>query len=249
MAIRVSLFAVASAVVLALIVGLGSVECLPAPQDLSVAGTNATDASAFVPTKPPVVWAPAHSNNYKPANRGAPGTIKYVVIHTTQGSYSGSVSWFQNAAAGVSAHYTINNHNCGKYASYNRNQPDGQITQSVSDINIAYHVASANTYSIGIEHAAYLDPANSYRVVGSFSTPMYDSSARLTAYVCYAYGIAINRNNIIGHNEDYKIGGTSDHMDPGPSWNWTYYIDLVNRYRAAYENGTIEPPKVELPNF
>ena len=79
-----------------------------------------------MPRKPPVVWYPAHPNNYTAANRPNSHRIDRVVIHVTQGSWSGAVNWFQNPNAGVSAHYTVRS-------------SDGKIAQSVSDTNIAYH--------------------------------------------------------------------------------------------------------------
>src|SRR2546429_476351 len=36
------------------------------------------------------------------------------------------------------------------------------------------------------------------------------------------------RSHIIGHNE---VPGT-DHSDPGPTWNWTYYMSLVRACSA-----------------
>src|SRR4029078_1230864 len=73
------------------------------------------------------LWSPAYSGNYQVASRGA-AQINNIVIHTTQGSYSGTISWFKNAAANVSAHYVVRS-------------SDGQITQMVDDKNIAWHDA------------------------------------------------------------------------------------------------------------
>jgi len=42
------------------------------------------------------------------------------------------------------------------------------------------------------------------------------------------YGIPADRAHIIGHNE---VPGT-DHSDPGPTWNWTYYMSLVRACSA-----------------
>src|SRR3712207_165691 len=93
-----------------------------------------------------------------------------VVIHVTQGSWSGAVNWFQNPNAGVSAHYTVRS-------------SDGKIAQSVSDTNIAYHAGQwpYNVHSIGIEHEGFVsDPK-------WFTPEMYRSSARLLAYLCRWY--------------------------------------------------------------
>ena len=160
-------------------------------------------------SKPPVVWYPAHSNNYTGANRPRSHRITRVVIHVTQGSWSSAVNWFQNPAAGVSAHYTVRSR-------------DGKIAQSVSDINIAYHAGNwtYNQHSIGIEHEGYINNKS------WFTPEMYRSSAKLTAFVCRRYGIPIDRRHIIGHNE---VPG-ADHTDPGQWWWWSYYMRRVRHF-------------------
>lgn len=60
--------------------------------------------------------------------------ITNVAIHTTQGSYAGTISWFKNPGAIVSAYYVVRS-------------SDGQ-TQMVKKSDMAYHVRSANSYTI-----------------------------------------------------------------------------------------------------
>ncbi|MGI5177891.1 N-acetylmuramoyl-L-alanine amidase [Dactylosporangium sp. CA-152071] len=158
---------------------------------------------AALPEYGPARWVPANAANY---GAGRSSRITTVVIHVTQGSYAGTVNWFQNPAAGVSAHYVVKSSN-------------GEITQMVREGDTAYHARSANAYGVGIEHEGYVDnPA-------WFTDAMYRSSAALTRYLCDKYGIPKNRTGIKGHNE---IPG-NDHTDPGPNWNWNYYISLVNQ--------------------
>src|SRR5690606_13612290 len=99
---------------------------------------------------PAARWVPASSSNYTVANRESDGnSIDYVIIHTTQGSYSGTISWFQNPSSKVSAHYVIRS-------------SDGEITQMVQNKDIAWHAGNwnYNVHSIGIEHEGYVsDPA------------------------------------------------------------------------------------------
>ncbi|MFC5218955.1 N-acetylmuramoyl-L-alanine amidase, partial [Streptomyces coerulescens] len=149
----------------------------------------------------PAHWVPAHTNNYQ-ASRSA--AIDKVVIHVTQGSYAGSISWFQNPSAGVSAHYVIRS-------------SDGDVTQMVRDTDTAYHARSANASALGIEHEGYVDNPS------WFTDAMYRSSAALTRHLCDRYGIPKDRAHIVGHNE---LPG-NDHTDPGPHWNWAYYMQLV----------------------
>ncbi|MEZ4222828.1 MAG: FG-GAP-like repeat-containing protein [Polyangiaceae bacterium] len=150
-------------------------------------------------------WNPAYSGNYTNANRGA-AQINYVVIHTTQGSYAGTISWFKNPSAKVSSHYVVRSN-------------DGAITQMVDDRDIAWHDACFNSNTIGIEHEGYVqDPGKWY------TEAMYKASAKLTAWLCDKYGIPKDRKHILGHGE---APDCSDHTDPGSGWNWTHYMDLV----------------------
>jgi uncharacterized protein (TIGR03382 family) len=59
-----------------------------------------------------------------------------------------------------------------------------------------------------------------------FTEAMYMQSAKLTAYLADKYNIAKTHSTstIMGHGE---APDCSDHEDPGPGWNWTHYMDLV----------------------
>ncbi|MFJ2082598.1 N-acetylmuramoyl-L-alanine amidase [Micromonospora chokoriensis] len=155
----------------------------------------------------PAAWAPASTSNYTVASRPGSHQVNRVVIHLTQGSYAGAVSWFQNPAAQASAHYTFRS-------------SDGAVTQSVREKDIAWHAGNwtYNTQSIGIEHEGFVDNA------AWLTDAMYRASAALTRSLATKYGIPKDRAHIIGHNE---VPGAT-HTDPGPNWNWTYYLQLVN---------------------
>ncbi|GIF53179.1 SH3 domain-containing protein [Asanoa ferruginea] len=173
---------------------------------------------------PPAVWAPAHKDNFEVANREKSGPIDFVVIHVTQGSYAGSIAWFQNPKSEVSAHYTFRS-------------VDGAVTQSVREKDIGWHAANKdyNARSIGIEHEGFIEnPA-------WFTDAMYRSSAALTRILTRKYGIPRDRKHIIGHGEV----PTADHTDPGPYWNWTYYLELVNG-NFLKGTGTVETPTGRL---
>jgi hypothetical protein len=158
-------------------------------------GTTATDY-------PGAIWNPACTCNYQVGRTQA---ITTIVIHVTQGSYAGTISWFKDPAAQVSAHYVIRS-------------SDGQITQMVAEKDTAWHARSANPYAIGIEHEGYIDQPS------WFTDAMYRSSAALTANIADRRGIPKDRDHIKGHSE---MPG-NDHTDPGPNWNWDYYMQLVN---------------------
>ena len=174
------------------------------------------------PDYPGSSWYGAYSGNYTSASRPSSNAINKIVVHVTQGSWSGALNWFKDSRAGVSAHYTIRS-------------SDGAIGQSVQEKDIAYHAGywPYNQTSIGIEHEGYVsDPK-------WFTEAMYRSSARLSAYLCKKYKIPIDRSHIIGHAEvpgcSGSGGGAGCHTDPGGNWNWTKYMSYV---REAAGTGT-----------
>ncbi len=145
----------------------------------------------------------------------------YVVVHTTQGSYAGSVSWFQNAASNVSAHYVVRS-------------SDGQITQMVQDQDTAWHAQCYNSKSLGIEHEGFVaDPTTWY------TDAMYTESAKLTRWLADTHGIPKDRTHIIGHVEVAPSCNTGGHTDPGTGWNWTKYMGLITGGTVSPSNGTL----------
>ncbi|MSQ84900.1 MAG: hypothetical protein EXR77_18840 [Myxococcales bacterium] len=157
----------------------------------------------------PAVWKP--TVNYVNASRKV-GNVNIVVVHTTQGSFAGAVSWMQNPKAKVSAHYVISK--------------KGEVVQMVKEEDIAWHVGSENGYTIGIEHEGFVADAN-------WVTPqLLDASAKLSCYLVKKWKLAPTKANIKGHVELPK----QTHTDPGKYWPWDKYIGMV----ASCVNGT--PP-------
>jgi hypothetical protein len=162
------------------------------------------------------VWRPAYRGNYTNANRGA-AKIDIIVIHVAQGSYSGTINWFQDRRANASAHYVVSR--------------NGRVAQCVHNEDIAWHAGHwrTNTKSIGIEHAGYIGNRR------SFTRRMYRSSARLSAQLSRRFNIPADRRHIIGHNQVPGCpgpgGGVSCHRDPGRYWNWHKYVRLIRRYK------------------
>lgn len=179
----------------------------PAP-DAPAAPAPLLGSAARTPDYSSALWVPANSGNYTAASRPSTYPINYVVIHFTQGSYGSAINWFQNPSSNVSAHYVIRS-------------SDGQITQMVQEKDYAWHAGNRtyNQQSIGIEHEGFVSQPSWYTDV------MYRSSAALTRSLCLKYGIPMDRAHIIGHNE---VPGAT-HTDPGPYWNWTYYLQLVRQ--------------------
>lgn len=149
-------------------------------------------------------FAPAHSGNYRA--RTAPRTIQRVVIHITDGgaNINGTIGWFQNAKAKVSAHYVIGQ--------------DGEVVQMVRHNDVAWHASSANGDSIGIEHVA--------NTRGLMPTEaQLCASALLVNWLCQTYGIPCDRLHVLGHAE--ADPNTTHTGCPNAVWDWNAYMPMV----------------------
>jgi N-acetylmuramoyl-L-alanine amidase/FG-GAP-like repeat len=163
--------------------------------------------------------------NYDVTDRPADGVkINSIVVHDTEGSYSGALSTFQNPTAYASAHYLIR-------------ASDGLVTQLVQTKNTAWHAGnkSVNMHSVGIEHEGYAIRSGSW-----YTEPQYESSAQLVRYLTALYGIPRDREHIVGHDEvpgplDAYVAGM--HWDPGPYWDWNHYIQLIGGANGAGNAG------------
>lgn len=182
---------------------------------LAVLGLHTLPASASTDYAP-AIWNPASSCNYSART----AAISHVTVHTTQGSYAGSISWFQNCSAGVSAHYVIRS-------------SDGQVTQMVREADKAWHVGNSNGYTIGIEHEGYVNaPATWY------TSAMYNASAALTRDILASRGLSqkvydgSSGWNAVPSDTLYNVKGhvnfaSQSHTDPGSGWDWPRYKTLV----------------------
>ncbi|MFE6752062.1 N-acetylmuramoyl-L-alanine amidase [Streptomyces sp. NPDC057684] len=191
---------------------------LPSRRRLLQAGALAAVPSALIPAArsfagaqavdyPGAESVPASTSNYTASSRPTSYPLNYVIIHVTQETYADALAIFRNPAKKVSAHYVVRS-------------SDGHIAQCVRERNIAWHAGNwdYNTRSIGIEHEGWVDRPE------YFTDALYQSSANLTAAICAKYGIPMDRAHILGHSE---VPGT-DHTDPGPYWDWSRYIRMVN---------------------
>jgi len=177
------------------------------------AGTPFTSATASCPAPDysSACLIPADPSNYTPANRPHDYPIDMIVIHDIEGDAATAIQDFQTPSYRASAHYVVD---------YN-----GSITQMVREKDIAWHAGNwdYNTRSIGIEHAGYA-------CCNYYTTAEYNASAALAASICSRYGVPMDRTHVIGHDEvpdpnnPALFGGSDHHTDPGPYWNWTYYI-------------------------
>ncbi len=188
------------------------------PPEYAAPGWSLPPASEIAPEYPlAAAFIPADSSNY---TANGMGTVRYVVVHTMQGSYAGSINWFQNPVSDVSAQFCVRS-------------SDGEITQTVQLVDKAWHVGSENPISVGIEHEGYVDDASWY------TWAMYRESAKLARWLADHYDLPLDREHIVGHVELPN----QTHTDPGPNWNWALYMALVKDVVAAdVVEGTVVDP-------
>ena len=160
--------------------------------------------------------SPFDYGNYDIATRPSDGLdIRFVVIHDTEVGYDDTVALFQNPLAYVSAHYVTRS-------------SDGQVTEMVSPNNVAWQAGNwwVNTHSVGIENEGF-----ALRGYQWYTPQLYRSLARLTKYVADRYGVPLDREHLIGHDQVPGTFGIVNqrnmHWDPGPYFDWAHFMSLV----------------------
>ncbi|MDO0929122.1 peptidoglycan recognition family protein [Streptomyces sp. TG1A-8] len=151
--------------------------------------------------------------NHDTGDRPVSQSIKYIVIHDTEGAWDGVLNLVQDPTY-VSWNYTVRS-------------TDGLIAQHVKAKDVAWHAGNwdINARSIGIEHEGFLTSPDAW-----YTEAMYRSSARLVRYLAGRYGIPLDRQHVLGH--DNVPGPTAStvpgmHTDPGPYWDWRHYFQLL----------------------
>jgi len=176
-----------------------------------------------------VLWL--ESGNHTSSARKI-SSVDRVVVHVTEGSFWGSVTWLRNRRSHGSSHYIVSR--------------KGEVVQLVSTSDVAWHAGnrSVNRHSVGIEHEGWTKR-------GGFTKAQYRASARLTAWIAHRSGMPADRRHVIGHDEvpspdGRGRGGIDHHTDPGDHWNWKRYMQLVRRY----SENPVQPAYVkQLPDM
>ncbi|KKD06835.1 N-acetylmuramoyl-L-alanine amidase [Streptomyces sp. WM6386] len=151
--------------------------------------------------------------NHDLGDRPKSQSIKYIVIHDTEGTWEGVLNLVQDPTY-VSWQYTLRS-------------TDGHVAQHVKAKDVAWHAGNwyVNAKSIGLEHEGFLADPDAW-----YTEAMYRSSARLVKYLAKKYGIPLDRQHILGHDNvpgptTATVGGM--HTDPGPYWDWRHYFELL----------------------
>jgi len=193
----------------------------PDTAQLGDLGLRVTDTGeAECPTDLGCEWIPApyaafgdgDYGNHDKANRPESQKIDHIVIHDTEGSYATTLRLVQDPTY-VSWQYTLRS-------------ADGHVAQHVKAEDVAWQAGNwyINSKSIGLEHEGFA--ANG----AWYTEAMYRSSAKLVRYLADKYGIPLDRQHILGHD---NVPGTIPstvrgmHWDPGPYWDWAHYFELL----------------------
>ncbi|WP_084703792.1 N-acetylmuramoyl-L-alanine amidase [Phaeacidiphilus oryzae] len=166
----------------------------------------------------------ANAADLQVANRPSDGVaIRYIVLHDTESSYDAAIKTFQQPG--------------GDAAQYVMRSSDGAVTQMVPNEDIAFHAGNYwfNMHSIGIEHEGFAAQGATW-----YSQTQYEATADLVRYLALRYGIPLDRQHIIGHDDvpgpaDSYVAGM--HWDPGPYWDWNRFMELVGAPTDAGPHG------------
>jgi N-acetyl-anhydromuramyl-L-alanine amidase AmpD len=149
---------------------------------------------------------------YESANRAADHSINYVAIHDSEENLQEDFNIFQDPNSGVSIHYIVD--------------LDGTVYQLIRDKDITYHLGNYwyNQHAIGIEHPGY--DATGFQW---YNAAQYLGSTKLVAYLTTTYNIPLDHEHVVSHATTPSGGLFTNHVDPGPYWLWTYYLDQIHQ--------------------
>lgn len=167
----------------------------------------------------------AHSDHFGGTNKPT-----HIVIHTMQGSYAGSQSWARKSSAQRKKESGVASQSSAQYYLKSSN---GEVTQMVSEDQAAYHARGWNSKSIGLEHEGWVNQPSWY------TDAMYRSSARIVCDMAARWDIKLDREHVISHQQIDPARRT----DPGPHWDWTYYMSLLE----ACSGGSTTPTNPSNP--
>ena len=166
---------------------------------------------------PSLKWVPSPNFSARHGER-----VDLLVLHDTEGSYEGSISWFASKISGVSAHFVI--------------KEDGnEVTQMVDICDKAWHACAFNGRSIGFEMAGF--------AAKGFGSPEWNAVANIIASHLHHLQIPIRwaRGGVgPGFCSHYDLGQAGGgHRDPTTdSAVWTKFVGLV---QDAYNVGNFPP--------
>jgi N-acetyl-anhydromuramyl-L-alanine amidase AmpD len=174
---------------------------------------------------------PSDYGDYDIASRPQDLKIFSIVIHDTEESYADTLNTFTNPASFVSSNYVVRS-------------SDGHVTEMLRPQNVPFAVGNwyYNTHSISIENEGFADQGTQW-----YTQAEYQSDAALVDYLAHRFGVPLDRVHIVGHDNvggPTNAGNAAQHWDPGPYWDWNYFMSLVHHEsESSYLNsqGSLNP--------
>jgi N-acetylmuramoyl-L-alanine amidase CwlA len=169
-------------------------------------------------TLPPLHWL--ESPNCSDRKAGVP--LDLIVVHDTEGGYTGAVSWFANSHSQVSAHIVL--------------KEDGsEATQMVPYAKKAWHCMNFNSRSIGLEMAGFAKQG--------YGDHEWAVAARIVAFLLQKHGLPAR------WAKGGEGGGFCRHYDLGqaggghndPTTDDTVWQKFVQRVEAEAKRGGFRP--------
>jgi hypothetical protein len=213
-------------------------------------GVASAAFTAVTPDYPSATWVAAATGNYEAGSRGS-SAVRWIILHTTEGSAASTIALFQNPASEVSAHYMI--------------ARTGEVTQFVLERDVAYTAGNYpyNLASINIEIERSGTETPTTAQYSATADLVKSIQQRFNVPASFPTGIApaspANGSGIIGHihvPDPFNPalgGGASHHTDP-VNWNWPVfqsYFGILPTYAVtpnAGANGSINPNTAQTVN-
>jgi N-acetyl-anhydromuramyl-L-alanine amidase AmpD len=130
-----------------------------------------------------------------------------VVVHTTDGTFAGALSWLTDPESRVSAHYLVS--------------LEGRVVQLVDERDTARHAGrvlrptaalvsdeNPNPYTVGLEFEDGGDPMEVER-----PPEQYAAGASLLRGICDRWEIPLDREHVIGHREVFAAKACPGNLD------------------------------------
>jgi N-acetylmuramoyl-L-alanine amidase/Phage tail lysozyme len=168
---------------------------------------------------PPLKWLP--SPNFSDRS----SRVDLIVVHDTEGSYSGAVSWFQKPESQVSAHYVLR-------------EDGGEATQMVALDKKAWACVAFNSRSVNIEMAGF--------AAKGYGSAEWDAMAEVAAFLLHFLQIPCRwaaggvGPGFCSHFDLGAAGG--GHTDPTTdAVVWESFVDLAKQEYAKGSPPSWEP--------
>ena len=193
-------------------------------EELVVDGIVGSATRAALEAAEPVDEVFVQARNYTPANRDV---VDWIMIHTMEAVEKPTTAlavanWFASANAPMaSAHWCIDSEN---------------TVGCVREVDVAWGCGGANRTSVHYELAGfhYQGPED---WSDDFSQKMLERAAKQAAETVNKWGVPIakitpedmraGKRGFCGHIDGTLAFGKSTHIDPGPSFPWDQFLEMV----------------------